>query len=191
MKFSEFYLCINNFCAVLKDAKSVSWTLLLIADRKASSYPLGSCYATHDRGWPQAYVVPGPPFFHRHSRASETRARVKTTPREKRRDFHARSRFAHSTIPEEKWGTTRSLRLKINRKKYLYKFPAQKHVSFRKYSNLNFRVFTVRDTKIGMLSMSHWKKSLLLIFSSLAISSIKRCVYLHAYELSSEKEELL
>ena len=25
-------------------------------------------------------------------------------------DFHARSRFARSTIPEEKWGTTRSLR---------------------------------------------------------------------------------
>ena len=24
-------------------------------------------------------------------------------------DFHARLRFAHSTIPEEKWGTTRSL----------------------------------------------------------------------------------
>ena len=24
-------------------------------------------------------------------------------------DFHARSRFAGSTIPEEKWGTTRSL----------------------------------------------------------------------------------
>ena len=42
------------------------------------------------------------------------RARVKITPREKRRhflawgDFHARSRFARSTIPEEKWGTTRS-----------------------------------------------------------------------------------
>ena len=48
------------------------------------------------------------------------------TPREKRRhaagssprrvppflawvDFHARSRVARSTIPEEKWGTTRSL----------------------------------------------------------------------------------
>ena len=41
------------------------------------------------------------------------------TPREKRGhrvspflawvDFHARSRFARSTIPEEKWGTTRSL----------------------------------------------------------------------------------
>ena len=27
-------------------------------------------------------------------------------------DFHARSRFARSTIPEEKWGTTRSLILK-------------------------------------------------------------------------------
>ena len=26
-------------------------------------------------------------------------------------DFHARSRFARSTIPEEKWGTTRSLHL--------------------------------------------------------------------------------
>ena len=25
-------------------------------------------------------------------------------------DFYARSRFAHSTIPEEKWGTTGSLR---------------------------------------------------------------------------------
>ena len=24
-------------------------------------------------------------------------------------DFHARSRFARSTIPEKKWGTTRSL----------------------------------------------------------------------------------
>ena len=24
-------------------------------------------------------------------------------------DFHARSRFARSTIPEDKWGTTRSL----------------------------------------------------------------------------------
>ena len=69
-----------------------------------------------------------PPFFLRDSRESETRARVKITPREKKRqaagreknarrvspflawgDFHARSRFARSTIPEEKWGTTRSL----------------------------------------------------------------------------------
>ena len=28
-------------------------------------------------------------------------------------DFHARSRFAHSTIPEEKWGTVRSLWFKF------------------------------------------------------------------------------
>ena len=28
-------------------------------------------------------------------------------------DFHARSRFARSTIPEEKWGTTRSLRARL------------------------------------------------------------------------------
>ena len=51
---------------------------------------------------------------------------MKITPREKRRhaiflsprrvspflawgDFHARSRLARPTIPEEKWGTTRSL----------------------------------------------------------------------------------
>ena len=43
------------------------------------------------------------------SRASEKRARVKITPREKGAiltwsDFHARSRFPRSTIPEEKWG---------------------------------------------------------------------------------------
>ena len=80
-----------------------------------------------------------PPFFRRDSRASETRARVKITLREKRRhaagrqkneglqtiflsprrvspflawgDFHARSRFARSTFPKEKWGTTRSLQV--------------------------------------------------------------------------------
>ena len=48
-----------------------------------------------------------PHFSSRDSRASETRARVKITPREKRLargDFHARSRFGRSTIPEEKWG---------------------------------------------------------------------------------------
>ena len=73
-----------------------------------------------------------PPFFLRDTRPNETGARVKITPREKRRhaaarphfslsppriaflalgDFHARSRFACSTIPEEKWGTTRGLTL--------------------------------------------------------------------------------
>ena len=70
------------------------------------------------------YTTSTLPFFLRDSRGSEARARVKITPREKRRhalspprlaflpwgDFHARSRFARSTIPEEKWGTTRSLK---------------------------------------------------------------------------------
>ena len=53
-------------------------------------------------------------IFLRDSRASETRARAKITPPRVAfsrvgGDFHARSRFARSTIPEEKWGTTRSL----------------------------------------------------------------------------------
>ena len=69
-----------------------------------------------------------------YSRASETQARVKIRPREKRRhtagrgknclspprvtfsrmgDFHSRSRFARFTIPEEKWGNTRSLEHKV------------------------------------------------------------------------------
>ena len=78
-----------------------------------------------------------PHFSSRDSRARETRARVKITPREKRRhaagreknhfspphrvspflawdDFHARSRFARSTIREEKCGTTRSLDVSYN-----------------------------------------------------------------------------
>ena len=42
-------------------------------------------------------------------------SKQKITPREKKRlfsrggNFLARSRFARSTVPEEKWGTTRSL----------------------------------------------------------------------------------
>ena len=60
-----------------------------------------------------------PSFFLRNSRASETRARVKITPRLVSPflawgDFHARSSFARSTIPEEKWGTTRSLGRPVN-----------------------------------------------------------------------------
>ena len=64
----------------------------------------------------------GPPFFLRDSRACETRAHLKITPREERTlllayeqcttrekrrawgDFHVRSRFARSTISKEKWG---------------------------------------------------------------------------------------
>ena len=86
-------------------------------------------------GWHCARLQVVPHFFLRDSRASETRASVKITPPEKgetrwgeremiiflspRRvspflawgDFHARSRLARSTIPKEKWGTTRSLEM--------------------------------------------------------------------------------
>ena len=43
------------------------------------------------------------PFFLRDSKARERRGRVLT-----RGDFHALSRFASSTIPEEKWGHSQS-----------------------------------------------------------------------------------
>ena len=43
------------------------------------------------------------PFFLRDSKARERRGRVLT-----RGDFHARSLFARSTIPEEKWGHSQS-----------------------------------------------------------------------------------
>ena len=86
----------------------------------AHTKPYSFCAATKlDYEWS--------PFFLRDSRASEARARVKITPREKgetrrgerknevtlspprlaflaRGNFHARSRFACATIPEEKWG---------------------------------------------------------------------------------------
>ena len=44
---------------------------------------------------------------------------MKITPREKSRllawgDFHARSRLARSTVPEEKWGTTRRLQKRFS-----------------------------------------------------------------------------
>ena len=64
-------------------------------------------------------------------------------------------------------------------------FPAPKHVSFRKYSNLNFRVYTVRDTKKGMLSRC--KKGSVLIFRSLIISNIKG--YARARMLALEWKE--
>ena len=55
------------------------------------------------------YTMSSPPFFLRDSRTGETRVRVKITPHEKATlhvwgDFHARSRFARSTIPEENRG---------------------------------------------------------------------------------------
>ena len=59
-------------------------------------------------------LICSPSFFLRDSRARETRARVKITPRVSPflawGDFHARSRFTRSTILEEKWWTARSLK---------------------------------------------------------------------------------
>ena len=68
------------------------------------------------------YTSSSPPFVLRDSRGSETRARVKITPREKgetrwgaacrlfsRGVIFTRSRFAPSTIREDKWRTSRSL----------------------------------------------------------------------------------
>ena len=47
-------------------------------------------------------------------------------------DFHARSRFDRSTIPEEKWGTTRSLPTvgiqKFGLGTFNHPFPDQKHL---------------------------------------------------------------
>ena len=74
------------------------------------------------------------------------------------------SQWRHQIAKSKKRGFTNSYLHYVEKQKEnisLYKFLAPKHVSFRKYSNLNFGVFTVRDTKIGMLS--HWKKSVLLI----------------------------
>ena len=71
----------------------------------------------------------------------------------------------------------------------MFRFPVPSHVSFQKCSNLIFRVFTVHDIKIGMLS--HWKRVSPLTFSRLTILSLRRCVYVHVCELLSEKKELI
>ena len=61
--------------------------------------------------WRFRLTTSNPPVFLSDSRGRETRARVKITllPLLTWGDFHARSRFALSTISEEKWETTRSL----------------------------------------------------------------------------------
>ena len=47
------------------------------------------------------------------------------------RDFHARSRFARSTIPEEKWGTTRSLTVSTRRKCHKARQPFSRQIDFQ------------------------------------------------------------
>ena len=98
-------------CSSVLNSKLLNIPLLRTASGQRSS----ECTATNELQ--TALKLSEPPFFLRDSRACETRAHVKITPRVKRRvspflawgDFHVRSRFARSTIPEEKWGTTRSL----------------------------------------------------------------------------------
>ena len=53
-----------------------------------------------------------------------------------------------------------------------------------KYSILNFRIFTLRDTKMVAATKLVWfkkKRSLPKFFSSSNISSTRRCVYVHVY----------
>ena len=76
-----------------------------------------------DREWCR-FSTSSPPFFLRDSRACETRAHVKISPREIRRQAAGREKnslspprvafsrvgwFSRPTVPEKKWGTTRSL----------------------------------------------------------------------------------
>ena len=118
---------------------------------------------------------------------SETRARVKITTRKRRDpvgrkgvssflawgDFHARSRFACSTIPEDKWGTTRSLGFLGN--KQLYPGPYEvvalgrawlngrrnvtKRIFFQCYSRLTVEILHgiifIIDGKISFLCLCH------------------------------------
>ena len=50
-------------------------------------------------------------------------------------DFHARSRFARSTIPEDKWGTTRSLEAALQPWIFIIKNAKQ----LKKLSKINFK----------------------------------------------------
>ena len=68
--------------------------------RTASGQRSSECRATNELQ--TALKLSEPPFFLRDSRACDA-------PFLAWGDFHVRSRFARSTIPEEKWGTTRSL----------------------------------------------------------------------------------
>ena len=78
----------------------LSKAVLLIFSKTISSSFLGKEFETIlDHEWP--------PIFPHPTREKATR---RVSPFLAWGDFKARSRFARSTIPEEKWGTTRSLR---------------------------------------------------------------------------------
>ena len=79
-------------CSSVLNSKLLNIPLLRTASGQRSS----ECRATNELQ--TALKLSEPPFFLRGSWACETREHVKITPREKRR-----------CIPQEKWGTTRSL----------------------------------------------------------------------------------
>ena len=57
-------------------------------------------------------------------------------------DFHARSLFARSTIPEDKWGSTRSLTLKVMYPQFLFGFSEDQ--IWQVIANA-FKMFTLDD----------------------------------------------
>ena len=89
------------------------------------------------------------------------RARVKITACRlfsRRSDFHARSRFARSTIPEEIWGNTRSLSLEQTHQMQSYV------IDFRKtYYQLLSKIF----------SCASWRKSVIAVKHSTCADAIK------------------
>ena len=69
---------------------------------------------------------------------------MKITPREKRR--HARSRFAHSTVPDEKWGTTRSLEKGAE-------IESDKFVNVKRFIEFKYGTFSIMHVFIFLLQV--------------------------------------
>ena len=65
------------------------------------------------------------------------------------RDFHARSRFALSTIPEEKWGTTRSLPFAMS-----FEFLLRRWRMFAKYA-IFVKTATLKGDHICLLPLTY------------------------------------
>ena len=69
----------------------------------------------HTDDLPLSQTTSSPPFFSQGQQSERNASARENHPTRERRyawgDFDARSRFVRSTIPEEKWGTTRSLPL--------------------------------------------------------------------------------
>ena len=75
-------------------------------------------------------------------------------------DFHARSQFARSTIPEEKWGTTRSLSVDLIRKLERAQRRATKYIIYHSFVSKH----RDRLMKLNLLPVSYWHEFLDMIF---------------------------